>query len=49
MSDSYFSGVRGILNSVGALFFNTAEEGSQTTIYCSVDEKLADKTGLYYR
>jgi hypothetical protein len=34
---------------VTALFFKTAEEGAQTTIYCAVDEKLADKTGLYYR
>ncbi|PNF13961.1 Retinol dehydrogenase 12 [Cryptotermes secundus] len=47
-SDSYFRGVRAILNGVGALFFKTAEEGAQTTIYCAVDEKLADKTGLYY-
>jgi hypothetical protein len=34
---------------MGALFFKTAEEGAQTTIYCSVDENLASKTGLYYR
>jgi hypothetical protein len=31
------------------LFFKTPEEGASTTIYCSVDEGLADKTGLYYR
>jgi hypothetical protein len=49
MSDSYFLGVKTILNCVGAMFFKTADEGAQTTIYCSVDEKLADKTGLYYR
>jgi NAD(P)-dependent dehydrogenase (short-subunit alcohol dehydrogenase family) len=49
LNDSYFCGVQAILNGVGALFFKTAEEGAQTTIYCSVDEKLADKTGLYYR
>jgi hypothetical protein len=34
---------------VATLFLKTPEEGAQTTIYCSVDEKLADKTGLYYR
>lgn len=48
LSDSYFRGVKAILNGAGSLFFKTAEEGAQTTIYCSVDEKLADKTGLYY-
>jgi len=25
------------------------EQGAQTTIYCSVDEKAADETGLYYK
>ncbi|CAL1680312.1 unnamed protein product [Lasius platythorax] len=25
------------------------EEGAQTTIYCSVDEKVANETGLYYK
>jgi hypothetical protein len=49
LNDSYFCGIQAILNSVGAVFFKTAEEGAQTTIYCSVDEELADKTGLYYR
>jgi hypothetical protein len=49
LSDSYFRGVQAILNGVGALFFKTVEEGAQTTIYCSLDEKLAEKTGLYYR
>jgi hypothetical protein len=31
------------------MFFKTPEGGAQTSIYCSVDEKLANKTGLYYR
>lgn len=29
-------------------FMRTFEEGAQTTIYCSVDEKTANETGLYY-
>jgi hypothetical protein len=41
--------VQSILNGVGSVFFKTAEEGAQTTIYCALDGKLADKTGLYYR
>jgi len=24
------------------------EQGAQTTIYCSVDEKIANESGLYY-
>ncbi|XP_071564409.1 retinol dehydrogenase 12-like isoform X4 [Temnothorax nylanderi] len=30
------------------LIFKNAEQGAQTTIYCSVDEKTANETGLYY-
>jgi retinol dehydrogenase 12 len=30
------------------LFCNTVEQGAQTTIYCSVDEKIANESGLYY-
>lgn len=26
----------------------TPEQGTQTTIYCAVDEKCANQTGLYY-
>ncbi|XP_029173163.1 retinol dehydrogenase 11-like [Nylanderia fulva] len=29
--------------------FKNSEQGAQTTIYCSVDEKAADETGLYYK
>ncbi|XP_072171697.1 retinol dehydrogenase 11-like [Diadema setosum] len=30
------------------LFYKTAERGAQTNIYCCVDEKAANETGLYY-
>lgn len=30
-------------------FSKNPEQGAQTTIYCSVDEKLANETGLYYQ
>ncbi|XP_071643763.1 retinol dehydrogenase 12-like isoform X1 [Temnothorax longispinosus] len=33
---------------VKKLFFKNVEQGAQTTIYCSVDEKTANETGLYY-
>eukprot|EP00057_Strongylocentrotus_purpuratus_P007318 XP_011661792.1 PREDICTED: retinol dehydrogenase 11 [Strongylocentrotus purpuratus] len=29
-------------------FIKTSEEGAQTNIYCSVDEKAGQETGLYY-
>ncbi|GFG35420.1 hypothetical protein Cfor_07746 [Coptotermes formosanus] len=45
---SYFRGAHSMWQGVATLFLKTPEEGAQTTIYCSVDEKLADKTGLYY-
>ena len=49
LNDAYFRGAQCLVNGMMGLFYKTAEEGAQTTIYCAVDEKLADKTGLYYR
>ncbi|XP_071497989.1 retinol dehydrogenase 12-like [Diadema antillarum] len=37
-----------LLMPVMRLFFKTAEQGAQTNIYCCVDEKAANETGLYY-
>jgi NAD(P)-dependent dehydrogenase (short-subunit alcohol dehydrogenase family) len=48
LDDTYFRGANFIKNAFAKLFFKTPEEGAQTTIYCSVDEKLANQTGLYY-
>lgn len=31
------------------LFLKTPWEGAQTTIYCAVDESVANQSGLYYR
>lgn len=33
----------------GNFFFKTVTRGAQTTIYCAVDESLANQTGKYYR
>lgn len=46
---SFFTGAKAMFYGLGSLFLKNAEEGAQTTIYCSVDRKLANKTGLYYR
>lgn len=32
----------------GYYFMKTAQQGAETTIYCAVDEKIADESGLYY-
>jgi len=49
LDDTYFRGANLINRAFATLFFKTPEDGAQTTIYCSVDEKLANQTGLYYR
>lgn len=33
---------------IGKWFMKTPVQGAQTTIYCAVDEKCANETGLYY-
>ncbi|XP_018367902.1 PREDICTED: retinol dehydrogenase 11-like, partial [Trachymyrmex cornetzi] len=43
-----FSGFTFCCNMFTHLFYKNAEQGAQTTIYCSVDEKIANETGLYY-
>jgi len=30
-------------------FVKTPEQGAQTTLHCSIDEKAGEETGLYYR
>ncbi|XP_070167746.1 retinol dehydrogenase 12-like [Polyergus mexicanus] len=47
-SNSMFLGAGFVYNFLTWLFFKNVEEGAQTTIYCSVDEKTANETGLYY-
>ncbi len=32
----------------GILFFKNAKQGSQTSIYCAVDEEVGTHSGLYY-
>jgi hypothetical protein len=49
MDDSFFRGAQALIRGLGALFLKNPEKGAQTTVYCSVDEKLSNKTGLYYR
>ncbi|GBP12921.1 hypothetical protein EVAR_79267_1 [Eumeta japonica] len=41
-------GARFFTNLFMRVFNKTATQGAQTTIYCAVDEKCANETGLYY-
>ncbi|XP_011259617.2 retinol dehydrogenase 11 [Camponotus floridanus] len=50
-SSTFFPGASysySILSWILLWAFKTLEEGAQTTIYCSIDEKTANETGLYY-
>ncbi|XP_072748734.1 retinol dehydrogenase 11-like isoform X1 [Anoplolepis gracilipes] len=47
-NSTIFFGAGFIYNFLTWLFCQNIEEGAQTTIYCSVDEKTASETGLYY-
>ncbi|XP_073961664.1 retinol dehydrogenase 12-like isoform X2 [Choristoneura fumiferana] len=48
LDESLFRGARTMIGIMLAAFLKTPEQGAQTTIYCSVDEKCAGETGLYY-
>ncbi|KAL4705261.1 hypothetical protein ACJJTC_010280 [Scirpophaga incertulas] len=48
LNDTLFRGARQLAGIVLAPFMKSPELGAQTTIYCSVDEKCANETGLYY-
>ncbi|XP_063242453.1 retinol dehydrogenase 12-like [Bacillus rossius redtenbacheri] len=45
---TYFWGVTWLFNNVASLVTKTPEQGAQTTIYCAVEESLAEESGLYY-
>lgn len=44
----FFRGARRIIGVIFHPFMKTPELGAQTNIYCSLDEKCANETGLYY-
>ncbi|XP_011155356.1 retinol dehydrogenase 11 [Solenopsis invicta] len=48
-SSTVFRGASTIFRSFFRPFLKNPEQGAQTTIYCSVDEKVANETGLYYK
>lgn len=48
-STTIFPGASTIFRVLMRPILKNPEEGAQTTIYCSVDEKAANETGLYYK
>lgn len=46
---AYFKGSNWILKNIISVAIKKPMEGAQTTIYCAVDEKTANESGLYYR
>ncbi|XP_026764334.2 retinol dehydrogenase 13-like [Galleria mellonella] len=48
LDNTLFPGARTIIGLLFTPFTKSIELGAQTTIYCAVDEKCADETGLYY-
>lgn len=48
-SRTIFPGANILIRMILRPILKNPEEGAQTTIYCSVDEKTANETGLYYQ
>lgn len=48
LNASFLPGIRYIVKAVLYPFDKTPEQGAQTTIYCAIDENLANETGCYY-
>ncbi|XP_012055376.1 PREDICTED: peroxisomal hydratase-dehydrogenase-epimerase-like [Atta cephalotes] len=47
-SNTIFPGATLCYTLFAQLFYKNAEQGAQTTIYCCIDEEVANETGLYY-
>ncbi|KAI4465280.1 phosphatidylinositol-glycan biosynthesis class f protein-related [Holotrichia oblita] len=48
LDKTYFKGITWMFNKFGKCFVKTPLQGSQTTIYCSIDEEAGKQSGLYY-
>ncbi|XP_068628620.1 retinol dehydrogenase 13-like [Battus philenor] len=48
MNETLFWGARKLFGVLLGPFMKSPELGAQTTIYCGIDEKCANETGLYY-
>lgn len=48
LDDTFFKGVNSLFRNLFGWMLKSLEEGAETTIYCSVDERVANDNGLYY-
>jgi len=48
MDEVYFPGIKFLANIFLYPWFKSPTQGAQTTLYCSIDEKAGEETGLYY-
>lgn len=48
LDKTVFPGAKWMFQNLGGVFMKSPEQGAQTTLYCAVDEKTANETGLYY-
>lgn len=47
-NNRWWGKIIGTNNPLNKLFYKTPMQGAQTSIYCSIEPKLEDKSGLYY-
>lgn len=48
LDKTVFPGAKWMFQNLGGFFMKSPEQGAQTTLFCAVDEKTANETGLYY-
>lgn len=49
MGQVFFPGIMYLARVFLYPWYKTPEQGAQTTLYCSIDEKAGEQTGLHYR
>lgn len=49
MGQVFFPGIMYLARVFLYPWYKTPEQGAQTTLHCSIDEKAGEETGLYYR
>lgn len=46
--NSIFPGMKYLWDNILSMLMNTVQEAAQTSIYCAVEESIANKSGKYY-
>lgn len=48
LDESMFKGIVSVIKFFSPMVTRTSKQGAQTSLYCAVDEKTANESGLYY-